>query len=247
MRKIIATAVICILAISVLVFSFYMPELFSKKTDVVADTYIVEADKTEYKNEYDIIEALKSEYNYANDYKIEKGTSMTRDEVAAEMKVLFYTIVNEETPYALYLRRIEPYYTDSRERIVWLITAEVSGYSDKDNVLYFTLGFDEKTKKVIYIYSDYIIKSPDDSYFYEEIYEAEYDPEESFLNEAYINTESFVSLFAKYLNLTVGEVYFDHFHQHRYTFNVELWDEKGQTVTVKVSYNLENGKYNFNY
>lgn len=223
--------VICLFVAVLAFFTFTGLEIYSKN----------------FKDNTDIIEAVKEEPSVLKCNGVKSKASMTEDEVAKTVKDLFYDAINMNKYFIVECDSFMPFLTESNDRVLWRVGMHVSGVPDYKHIMHFTVVLDEESGKLVRFESDFAVEKDGDTYLYEEISEEKYSPGITASNEAYEKAEANTMRFAEYLGIKLEKITFDHCEFDRYTFNAELSDGNGETVTVKVSYNLNTGRYNFNY
>ena len=236
-NKLLLTILSLIFTALLVIFCFNMPQLFSSYEYKVTSTFDLSEEKTEYES-HDIINALKSTYEYYKGDISENNRLFTKEEVENEIsEVLLYAFSDiEESDVIFY--DIVPFKTPGG-RDIWICSCKIEKYSR-----YFATLFDEATGKFIAYSED---RATEKGVSYDEAYNKNYAPNGKALEEAYIKAEAVVSLAADYYKLRVGQVWFEYSLGDQFIFNAELFDSEGETAVVRVSYNVSLDKYNFNY
>ena len=242
MKKKIIIMAVCMLTSLTLIFGLCMPEVFSKNISGVGIS-----ENVSEKTDINIVEALKEAPDCRVSFHALGGKPMSTDLIKEELTSLVHSVINTDKYYIFDCDHFEPCGVESGERILWSISAHVSGLPDYRHSFSFGIVFDEKSQKAVSLESDLVVSIDGDTYFYENACNKGYNPQKELLDKAAENVELYTGIYAEYLGMTLEDISFDHYHLSRYTFNAELTDVDGESVTVKVSYNVENGRYNFNY
>ena len=236
-NKLLLTVLAAVFTVSLVIFCFNMPQLFSSYEYEVTSTFDLNEEKTEYES-YDIINALKSGCEYYRGDISEENRLFAREAVEKEAIEVLTLVFSDMEEVDIKFHEMVPFRT-ADGRNIWICSCKTEKY----NRDFFAL-FDEATGKFISYEEDRVTASGD---AYEDIYERNYKPDDKELEEAFMKVEIMVSKAADYYKLQVGQVWFEYSLGNKFIFKAELYDSDGEAVTVNVSYNMYFDLYNFNY
>ena len=236
-NKLLLTVLSVIFTFLLVVFCFNMPQLFSSYEYEATSTFSLNEEKTEYEY-YDIINALKSAYEYYRGDISEENRLFAREAVEKEAIEVLTSVFSDMEEVNIKFHDMVPFRTKDG-RNVWICSCQIEKYNR-----YFFALFDEVTGKFISYAED---RATESGTPYEEAYKRNYQPDNKLLEEAFLRVETLVSQAANYYKLQVGQVWFEYSLGDKFNYKAVLYNSEGEAVIVSVSYNLHSGLYNFNY
>lgn len=173
--------------------------------------------------------------------------TMAEEAVKSEMEALLYDAVDFDNYFIVECDGFMSFISDADGSVLWRVSGHIAGVPDYRSCVYFVAVYDEQSGKMVRFECDYATKKNGDVYLYEELSDENRIPDLYMKNAAYRKVEYYTKLYAEYLGVEIKNISFLYSEHDRYTFNAVLSDSKGEKAEVKVSYNLINGRYNFNY